>query len=529
MWYYPNEIRIAFFSLVVCLFLLSGVQSSFSQNDGESFKELSEEDLRLIEEYLDQAKTLFEQRFTESAIFHYDKVLEIDSLNIDALNGKAKVFDFVGNPEEAISYYDKVLLIDPKNNDALNGKALALESLMSEIEPLPEISDEDLELLEVFFELVQDLLDEENYENAILFYDEVLTIDSLNIDALNGKALVLDLVGAHKEAISYYDKVLAIDSTDIDALNGKALALESLMSEIEPLPEISYEDLELLEEFFEQAQDLLEKENYEEAISFYDEVLAIESLDIDALFGKAFSLDNIGKHDEAISFYDKVLAIDSTDIDALNGKALALDNIGKHEEAISFYDKVLAIDSTDIDALFGKALSLESLGREEEAISNLEKIETLIPPENEFRVPPEGTVNQAGVEDIAEFDQTLFVIVGAFIVILIIIIVIDFIVRRRKSVLIVETTPETKQTILSKPSGSNFIKKENGLQPAPADTATDIEVRQAIAVLQNLKDMNMLDDPKTTKQFLLNKGFSPNAVKIAMLGMGLDPSHVTDL
>ncbi len=297
----------------------------------------------------------------------------------------------------------------------------------------------------------------------------------------------------------------------------------------EPLPDISDEDLELLEEFFEQAQDLFEEENYEDAISFYDLVLEIDSTDIDALFGKAFSLDNIGKYEESISFYDKVLEIVPTDIDALNGKALALYNIGKHEEAISYYEKVLEIDSTDIDALFGKALSLESLGREEEAISNLEKIETLIPPEVEFRVPPEGTVNQAGVEEVAEFDQTLFVIVAVFIVILIIIIAIDFIARRRKSVLIVETTPETKQTILSKPSSSHFIKKENGFQPAPADTATDIEVQQAIKVLQNLKDMNMLDDPKTAKQFLLNKGFSPNAVKNAMLGMGLDPSHVADL
>ncbi len=78
---------------------------------------------------------------------------------------------------------------------------------------------------------------------------------------------------------------------------------------------------------------------------------------------------------------------------------------------------------------------------------------------------------------------------------------------------------------MSKPSSSNFTKKENAFQPALADTATDIEVKQAIKVLQNLKDMNMLGDPKTAKQFLLNEGFSPNAVKNAMLDMGLDPDH----
>jgi len=272
-------------------------------------------------------------------------------------------------------------------------------------DPLPEISDEDLELIEQYIELAEDYFEENEFDVAL----------------------------------SFYELVLEIDPSDIDALNGRELVLESIMSKIEPLPEISDEDLDLLEEFFEQAEDLFDEENYEEAISFYDGVLEIDSTDYDALFGKAFSLDNIGKHSEAILFYDKVLEIDSTDFDALNGKAHALHNIGKHEEAILFYDKVLEIDSTDIDALFGKALSLESLGREEEAISNLEKIETLIPPQVEFRVPPEGTVNQEAVEDIAEFDQTLFVIIAVFIVILISIIVIDFFARRRKSLRTVET------------------------------------------------------------------------------------------
>ncbi len=349
-------IRLAFFSLVIGLFLIPILQSGFSQTDEESVKELSEEDLRLIEEYLDQAKTLFDQRYTESTIFHYEKILAIDSLNIDALNGKAFVLDFVGAHEEAISFYDKVLLIDPKNNDALLGKALALDNL-----------------------------------------------------------------GKSEEAILYLDR--ALETEEIP----------------QPFQDISDEDFEFLQVSFELAQELFDGEHYDEAISYYDLVLQIIPSDIDALIGKAIALGSIGNHEESISFYDKVLAIDSSDIDALNGKALALDNIGKHEEAISFYEKVLAIDSTDIDALFGKAISLESLGREEEAISNLEKIETLIPPEVEFRVPPEGTVNQAGVEEIAEFDQTLFVIVGVFIVILISIILIYLIVRRAKSLRTAET------------------------------------------------------------------------------------------
>ncbi len=180
MWYYTKENRIAFFSLLMGLFLLSILQSGFSQTDEESFKELSEEDLRLIEEYLDQAQTLFEQRFTESTLFYYDKVLAINPLNIDALNGKAFVLDFVGSSEEAISYYDEVLLIDPKNNDALLGKGLALDNLGKSEEaiffldkaleneeiqqPIQDITDEDLGLLQISFELAQELFEGGHYE-----------------------------------------------------------------------------------------------------------------------------------------------------------------------------------------------------------------------------------------------------------------------------------------------------------------------------------------------------------------------------
>jgi len=424
MWYYSKEIRIAFFSLVASLFLLSGIHSGFSQ------------------------------------------------------------------------------------------------------EELPEISDEDLELLEELLDRADDLYNEENYDIAILFYSQALAIDSTDFDALFGMAESLENLGNYEASIIYYDLILAIDSSDIDALDGRALVVESLTNEEEPFPEISDEDLDLLEEFLEQADDFFEEENYDESIIYYDQVLAIDSSDIDALNGKALALDNIGKHEEAITYYDTILAIGSSDIDALNGKALALYNLEKHEEAITYFDAVLAIDSTDDDALFGKALALEGLGKEHEAIPLLEQIIEQAPPEPQFRVPPEGTVNQ---DDVAEADQTLFVIVGVFIIILISIILIDFIARKRKTVTTFETPVTKQKLILSKPSSDSTSQKIDDSSPEKKDSTTNLEVEQAIKVLQNLADMNMLDDPKTVKQFLLMKGFSKNAVKNAMIDMGIDPSNVADL
>jgi len=394
-------------------------------------------------------------------------------------------------------------------------------------EELPEISDEDLDLLEEFLEQAEELFVEENYDEAIFYYDKVLGIDPTDFDALFGMAFTLDAIGKFGEAISYYDKILAIDPSDIHALNGRALTFESLMSVEVPLPEILVEDFDLIEEFLEKADEFLEEENYDEAILFYDKTLAIDSSDIDAINGKALALYNIENYQEAITYYEQILVIDSSDIDALNGKALALYNIENYEEAITYYDIVLEIDSTDDDALFGKALALEGLGREEEAIPLLEKGIELEPPQVEFRVPPEETITQ---DEMVESDQTLFVIVGVFIVILIIIILLDLTVRRRKTVRIFETSISENQTILSKPTSKSIPnQKIVDIIPDQKDEIINLEVNQAIRVLQDLAEMNMLDDPKTAKQFLLMKGFSVNAVKNAMISMGIDPSHDTDL
>ncbi len=76
---------------------------------------------------------------------------------------------------------------------------------------------------------------------------------------------------------------------------------------------------------------------------------------------------------------------------------------------------------------------------------------------------------------------------------------------------------------------SDSNQKEDDFHPTSLDAATNLEVNQAMKTLSNLREMNMLDDPKTAKQFLLMKGFSRNSVKNALLGMGIDPSYVTDL
>ena len=106
--------------------------------------------------------------------------------------------------------------------------------------------------------------------------------------------------------------------------------------------------------------------------SLNDQALILNPNDTAGLYDKAFSLVDDGKYEEAIAYFDKILAMNSTNSDTLNaiilnGKGLALYDLGKYEEAIAYFDKILAMNSSNIDAvndaLNNKGIALNDLGK----------------------------------------------------------------------------------------------------------------------------------------------------------------------
>ena len=75
----------------------------------------------------------------------------------------------------------------------------------------------------------------------------------------------------------------------------------------------------------------------EETKEWYDKALETNPNDIDALFYKGVSLDNLGRHAEAIVWYDKALEINPKYVKALNKKRISLAKLGKNEEPLEDY------------------------------------------------------------------------------------------------------------------------------------------------------------------------------------------------
>jgi len=76
-------------------------------------------------------------RQMDSTLFYANRILELDSLNVKALNQKAMSFDSKGYFPSALQYYQKTLDIDSTNEEALQGMA-KVEGKMAYLRKLKE-------------------------------------------------------------------------------------------------------------------------------------------------------------------------------------------------------------------------------------------------------------------------------------------------------------------------------------------------------------------------------------------------------
>jgi len=77
---------------------------------------------------------------------------------------------------------------------------------------------------------------------------------------------------------------------------------------------------------------------------------------------KGLNLYDLGRLEEAISYFDKVLDVDSNNSAALYYKGLALDKLDIYADAIDVRNKILVLDSNNIGMMLCNALDLSIWG-----------------------------------------------------------------------------------------------------------------------------------------------------------------------
>ena len=91
--------------------------------------------------------------------------------------------------------------------------------------------------------------------------------------------------------------------------------------------------------------------------------------DIEILIRKGKSCETLGKTEQAIECFNQVLSIQSSNVDALRGMAIIFINQEKYEEAMVNIDQILLADPNDFEIMYFKGIVLEQLGRNAQAVN----------------------------------------------------------------------------------------------------------------------------------------------------------------
>ncbi|HEV2176035.1 MAG TPA: tetratricopeptide repeat protein [Terriglobia bacterium] len=220
-------------------------------------------------------------------------------------------------------------------------------------------------------------------------FRQALALAPGNLGALVGLAGALAATGNYSEALMRYDQALMVSRDDYGAMQGKAFVLywthqfAAARGLFERLHETNPQDAEnaaplaAIARAEEQTQPAARPEEAsprQDALAYYQERLANDPHDRQALFGMARIETEMKDFPAAIGIYRKLLAGDPQNRDAALRLALALSWNGEYPESIEICRQLLKQSPTDNDVLDGLAHAYVWSGQPRPALQIYERL-----------------------------------------------------------------------------------------------------------------------------------------------------------
>lgn len=146
--------------------------------------------------------------------------------------------------------------------------------------------------------------------------------------------------------------------------------------------------------YFSEGNDLVASENYPQAVSAFDQALALEPAYYEAWDGKADALNRAGEFSEALAASTKALAINPRYARGWINRGQILYNIGYYyedqqkdmakadryyTEQLLAFEKAVQLDPSSAEAWFNKGYALAGMKRYDEALAAFDTVESLDP------------------------------------------------------------------------------------------------------------------------------------------------------
>ena len=255
-----------------------------------------------------------------------------------------------------------------------------------------------------------DLLKKNDFINAKLIYENILSVDKKNFDALFFLAVILINFKNYKKAKDLLEQVVLIKPNFADAYNNIGICLEKLndldgaiknynlainnrpnfaeahnnigvvfqklrnfdQAILQYKKAITYKNL-YLDAYVNLANLFKETKQFEEAIKNYDLAINLNPKLAEVYNNKGNALKEIRKFEEAIKNYDLAINLNPKLAEVYNNKGNALKEIRKFEEAIKNYDLAINLNPNFAEAYFNTATALQDIKNFEKAVLYFEK------------------------------------------------------------------------------------------------------------------------------------------------------------
>jgi tetratricopeptide (TPR) repeat protein len=295
----------------------------------------------------------------------YSKALErIDHLIVLFPNqfkiqySKGKIYEALEQPEKASECYELALKMKPDHVSASHHTILQEKiSKNHPCKPLDSLSKQEQKILAQYNKGIS-LAKIKQFDNAIICFDIVLSMNSNHISSLYNKGIALEATSRLDEALKCYELVLKMKPDHVSASHHKKTIETKLESHSKGIF-------------------LLEAGHYDNAIIFFNNVLDSSPRYIHSLYHKGMALESLSQLEKALECYQIIIQCDPQygNISLRIGRIYAA--LGKHSEAIMYYDIMLDSNPDNTDVLYHKAHSTLKQGKKEESRSLIKHMASL--------------------------------------------------------------------------------------------------------------------------------------------------------
>ena len=277
-----------------------------------------------MEELFAKALEYYKEKDFENSKITYQKILEIDEKNVEALVNQGVIFKILGENKKAYENYIKAININPKHTLTYNNLGNLLK-------------------------------DTGNLKGALKVYSDAIRIDPKNYHAYNNLGMVYEKSGDNNRAIQAYKEAVRVNPKFAKAINNIGVVLYK-QKKYEQAIEIFKIALKTDPEYFELFSNIGACYN---KIKKYDEAIESLNIAIEKNPKNAGAYTNLGNvynkiydYKQAAKLHEKSIELEPKGSNAYSNVGTSYKYLGQIKKSIDSYKKAIELDPNFVNAHF---------------------------------------------------------------------------------------------------------------------------------------------------------------------------------